>query len=100
MAIARKIKFQRRLPIGAEPIRGGGTHFRVWAPKSKRVRVEFGERDLQQNKQEIELTRESKGYFAGRVKSAAPGMLYRFKLHRGSFPDPGTGKAQGPDLNF
>ena len=29
----------RRLPMGAEVQAGGGTHFRVWAPRCRRVAV-------------------------------------------------------------
>src|SRR4051794_15855800 len=29
----------RRSPVGAEPVAGGGTHFRVWAPRRRRVEV-------------------------------------------------------------
>ena len=33
-------KVTRKLPIGAE-LHTGGVHFRVWAPRSKTVAVEF-----------------------------------------------------------
>ena len=36
-----KLVATRRLPIGAEPQPGGGVHFRVWAPRRKRVVVEL-----------------------------------------------------------
>src|SRR4051812_24485855 len=29
----------RRLPVGAEVLPGGGTHFRVWAPRRRSVEV-------------------------------------------------------------
>ena len=32
----------RRLPIGAECLRSGGVHFRVWAPRAQRVAVVLG----------------------------------------------------------
>lgn len=89
MSITGQTKFQRRFPIGAEPVPGQGTHFRVWSPKNRRVYVEFGE-NFQKNRQEVELTAEAGGYYAGRVESAAPGMLYRFKVDNGSFPDPAS----------
>jgi 1,4-alpha-glucan branching enzyme len=31
----------RRLPVGAEALPGGGVHFRVWAPRRRRVEVVF-----------------------------------------------------------
>ena len=30
---------QRQLPIGAEALPEGGVHFRVWAPRCRRVEV-------------------------------------------------------------
>ena len=74
---------KRRLPIGAEVIPGQGVHFRVWAPRSKSVAVEF-EGHLEQ------LEREPKGYFSGLVKDARPGLLYKYKLASGAFPDPAS----------
>ena len=74
---------KRRLPIGAEVIPGRGVHFRVWAPRSKSVAVELDGR--------IErLKPEPKGYFSGLVEDAEPGMLYKYKLASGSFPDPAS----------
>src|SRR5882724_11916426 len=32
-------EYKRRLPVGVEVAPGGGVHFRVWAPKSKKVGV-------------------------------------------------------------
>jgi maltooligosyltrehalose trehalohydrolase len=80
----------RRCPIGAEPVEDGGVHFRVWAPKSRRVRVEFGQGDLRESFQEAELASEPNSYYSSVVKSARAGMKYRFKLDRGSFPDPAS----------
>ena len=78
-----KITTKRRLPIGAEVVPGEGVHFRVWAQRSKSVSVEFEGRVE-------ELEREGKGYFAGLVKKARSGMLYKYKLDTGSFPDPAS----------
>jgi maltooligosyltrehalose trehalohydrolase len=75
----------RRFPIGAEPAPGGGTHFRVWAPKRRAVTVEVepGRRTA--------LTAEAGGYFSGTVSSAGTGSRYRFLLDdAGSFPDPAS----------
>jgi 1,4-alpha-glucan branching enzyme len=35
----RESKIERRYPIGAELIGEGRVHFRVWAPKAKRLEV-------------------------------------------------------------
>jgi maltooligosyltrehalose trehalohydrolase len=74
---------RRRLPIGAELI-GGGTHFRVWAPKRMRVDVVIDDRAFA-------LTAEAGGYHSGLVHSAVEGSRYRFRLDGGeSFPDPAS----------
>src|SRR5438067_895776 len=78
---------ERRLPIGAEA-GDGGAHFRVWAPRRRRVAVVLesgsaaGEHDLRP---------EAGGYFAGRVPGAAAGDRYRFRLDGGKpLPDPAS----------
>src|SRR5262245_50271025 len=78
---------QRRLPIGAEVLQGNGTHFRVWAPKRRRVEVIF-ESTLPAT---APLEPEGDGYFSGLVTDARPGMRYRLCLDgEGSFPDPAS----------
>ncbi|MBX7168953.1 MAG: malto-oligosyltrehalose trehalohydrolase [Pirellulales bacterium] len=71
----------RRLPVGAEVQPGGLVHFRVWAPKRKRVEVGVMPTadGAQSDVRLCELTPEPRGYFAGAVP-AAPGMLYGFRL--------------------
>jgi maltooligosyltrehalose trehalohydrolase len=80
----------RRLPIGAEPVSSGGSHFRVWAPESPFVKVELLSKTSAQPEQEIELEAEENGYFSGHVAGASTGMLYRYKLKSGPFPDPAS----------
>lgn len=74
----------RRLPVGAEPLTDGGTHFRVWAPRRRRVEV------VLVGGAATELTAEPGGYFSGRVASARAGSLYQFRLDGDSYlyPDP------------
>jgi maltooligosyltrehalose trehalohydrolase len=74
----------RRLPLGAEPSpSGGGVHFRVWAPKRRRVEVETG-------RQYTPLECED-GYFSGTVAGLQAGDRYRFRLDgERSFPDPAS----------
>jgi len=101
---------RRRLPIGAELVDhvgrgrgggggggrggggngggggggGGGAHFRVWAPKRKRVDVLIGD-------DTIALDREDDGYFSGVANKAGDGSRYRLRLDGGeSFPDPAS----------
>ncbi len=86
-------QISRRLPVGAEVV-PEGVHFRVWAPKRRRVEVVFeGGRT-----RDLELTPEAGGYFSGLVAGAGAGALYRFRLDgEGSFPDPASRfQPQGP----
>ena len=89
---------ERRFPIGAEPARDGGTHFRVCAPNSSWAKVELAGSAAQwESVQEFELAPEPGGYFASHIREAGPGMLYRYKLQTGSFPDPASRfQPQGP----
>jgi maltooligosyltrehalose trehalohydrolase len=87
---------KRRLPIGAEPVAGGGVHFRVWAPLARElsVLVESSNRSVA-----VELERQPGGYFSGYSAAAEPGDLYRFKLNgeSGLLPDPASRfQPQGP----
>jgi maltooligosyltrehalose trehalohydrolase len=91
-------RLQGRYPIGAEVV-PGGVHFRVWAPKWKRVEVEVCP-DLEfkePNVQRVDLETEAGGYFSRLVEKAKPGMLYRFRLGHEAFPDPASRfQPQGP----
>jgi maltooligosyltrehalose trehalohydrolase len=75
---------ERVLPIGAEFISANEVHFRVWAPRRKRVEVAFeGVTGLRT----IELEREATGYHSGATKATA-GELYHYRLDGGSLPLP------------
>ena len=80
----------RRLPVGAEVV-DGGVHFRVWAPKRKKVEVVFegpaGDWPLA-----VALDPEDDGYFSGLVEGAGAGALYRFRLDDDEtlYPDPAS----------
>ena len=74
---------RRRLPVGAELI-DDGVHFRVWAPKRKRVDVRIG--SLLHA-----LAPERDGYFSGFVSGARAGMRYKLVLDGGdAYPDPAS----------
>ena len=79
----RSSTVERRLPIGAEAA-PGGVHFRVWAPKRRRVAVAL------EGGGEHELRREPGGYWAGLVSAARVGSLYRYRLDDDEriYPDP------------
>ena len=74
---------RRRFPIGAEIVENG-VHFRVWAPKRKRVEVLIGNAASA-------LTAEADGYFSGLVPSVRADARYRFRLDgKDAFPDPAS----------
>jgi maltooligosyltrehalose trehalohydrolase len=84
----------RRLPIGAEVLSTGGTHFRVWAPRRRKVEVV-----LEGSSTSCPLAAEGNGYFSGTVAAARAGSLYRFCLDGESpaYPDPASRfQPQGP----
>src|SRR5262249_23107023 len=83
----------RRLPVGAETQSDGGVHFRVWAPRRRKVEVVLegmpGSRSGREQSA-VELTPEGDSYFAGRGDAAA-GARYRYRLDGGgAFPDPAS----------
>jgi maltooligosyltrehalose trehalohydrolase len=74
---------QRRYPIGAEIIGANETHFRVWAPKAKKVSIAL-EHDT------YPLSSEAGGYFAGTAPCGG-GARYKFQVDDGdAFPDPAS----------
>jgi maltooligosyltrehalose trehalohydrolase len=83
---------KRRYPIGAEIINASETHFRVWAPKVKKVDVVL-ETSAEKNAQRTfhPLAREESGYFSGSVAAGA-GACYRFRVDGAAhfFPDPAS----------
>ncbi len=79
-----KVGFDRRLPFGAEPVQGG-THFRVWAPRRKRVTAVI------EGSPERTLDIEPGGYFSGVAANVHAGARYRFRLDdAGLYPDPAS----------
>ena len=84
----------RRLPVGAEPRPAGGVHFRVWAPRRRRVAVVIEtdpEAASSGGATEHPLTAEPGGYFAGLVADARPGTSYRYRLDDDRpLPDPAS----------
>src|SRR5690348_15295670 len=76
---------KRRLPIGADVQQEGRTHFRVWAPRRRKVEVVL-EGPARGN---FPLQAEEHGYFAG-LAPAVVGTRYRFRLDGGDklYPDP------------
>jgi maltooligosyltrehalose trehalohydrolase len=70
-----------------------GTHFRVWAPRRKRIAV------VLENTSSFPLSPEDDGYFGGLVSEARSGTLYRFQVEDDPtrYPDPASRfQPQGP----
>src|SRR5947207_2153188 len=76
----------RRLPVGAEPQAGGRVHFRLWAPRCRKVALEV------EGLAPIALQPEDSGYFSGSAAEAQAGMRYRFRTDEGEqrWPDPAS----------
>src|ERR1700733_10390204 len=69
--------------LGAVPD-AGGTHFRVWAPKTGKLAVKLGERS-------VEMQREADGYFTAYVDGVRAGARYSYKFPDGrERPDPAS----------
>src|SRR5579862_1835336 len=79
----------RRMLIGAEVV-DGGAHFRVWAPRSRKVAVQLDSTGNAGKARTFELKSENNGYFSGLIAEARAGMLYKFQLDTGVFPDPAS----------
>jgi maltooligosyltrehalose trehalohydrolase len=80
----------RRHPIGAELIGPNQTHFRVWAPKARRVDVVLEDSGTKNSRQRFQsLEAEKDGYFSGAANAGA-GALYRFRVNNNFYPDPAS----------
>src|SRR5690349_12476452 len=79
---------ERRLPIGAEVLRDGSVHLRLWAPRRQQVEVVFENNAAPA----FHLDAEPDGYFSGHSPQARAGMRYRFRLDGSEYlyPDPAT----------
>src|SRR5438552_1821399 len=75
---------QRRLPIGAEVV-PGGVHFRVWAPRCRKIALAI-------DSERLPLDPREDGYFDGLCETAGPGTHYRFQLDDTEYlyPDPAS----------
>lgn len=85
----------RRYPIGAECQSERGVHFRVWAPRRRKVEAVCGAH----RESVTVLEPEGDGYFSGLAPSSRAGDVYAFRLDGGEklFPDPASRfQPQGP----
>lgn len=81
-------RVSRRVPVGAEVQPDGSTHFRVWAPRPRDVRLVI--EDSAAGDKEITLEPEDSGYFSARVPQVGAGSRYRYRLDGRAFPDPAS----------
>jgi maltooligosyltrehalose trehalohydrolase len=88
--IDKQLNLSRCYQFGAEP-RAEGTHFRVWAPRRRRVTVALVSAD------DTELSRhslhpEGDGYFSGLIADAVAGSQYSLLVDDESkrYPDPAS----------
>ena len=81
--------YQRRFPIGAEPIGKAGVHVRVWAPTRASVAVVESEGP---NPRAHRLTKEDSGYHSGLIPFLGTGATYGFQLddEQRLYPDPAS----------
>jgi maltooligosyltrehalose trehalohydrolase len=92
MASMNRQTVQRRYPIGAELIGPNQTHFRIWAPKARRIDVVLEDSAKKNSRREFHaLNAEEDGYFSGAVAVGA-GVRYRFRVNDGDalYPDPAS----------
>src|SRR3954468_23479379 len=81
---------KRRYPIGAELIDENQTHFRIWAPKARKVDVVL-EDTTEAKTTFCSLAAEPDGYFSGPA-NAGSGAHYRFRVNGADnfYPDPAS----------
>lgn len=73
------------MPFGAEPLDGGGTRFRLWAPGAERVALEPAAGAPRP------LAGEGDGWFGLEAPDLGPGARYRFRLDDDALvPDPAS----------
>ena len=72
--------------IGACPVEEGGFRFRVWAPRARRLAVEYPDR----SGPPLPLVRGDRGYFEATDPEAKVGERYWVRLGRRRLPDPAS----------
>jgi maltooligosyltrehalose trehalohydrolase len=85
-------RISRRLATGADVQPDGSTHFRVWAPRPRDVRLVIEKRIAQESGVEVEvpLAPEGDGFFSARVPDVGAGARYRYRLDGTLLADPSS----------
>lgn len=79
-----------RRRIGSEFLENEKTRFTVWAPSKKQVQV------IIKDKNTLELTKDSNGYWVGEFDNVPPGSLYKYILDsEKELPDPASRSQPG-----
>ncbi len=92
------MEISRTLPVGADVQPSGGTHFRVWAPRRKKVAVVLtadgrgASTEASREAISHELRAEGNGYWSALVAEARAGMRYQYRLDNDErlYPDPAS----------
>jgi maltooligosyltrehalose trehalohydrolase len=97
------MEYNRRMPVGAEVQKGGGTHFRVWSITASNVRLRVsGDSEVNNCPVQAVLNPEGNHYFSGYVPEAKAGDFYKFVINDRLFPDPAAraqyGGPHGPSV--
>lgn len=82
-------QIDRRLKsgLGAFPLQGGGTLYRVWAPERGRIEVHL----VAPEDRVVALVRNSRGYWEGIIGGVGPGARYYYRLDgEKELPDPAS----------
>ena len=79
MTISPNVLHDRSIPIGAEVLNNGPTHFRVWAPKPHTVQLALSvDAEDRRGLQRFPMEAEAGGYFSLTSPVAKAGMRYGF----------------------
>ena len=84
---SRMSQTARRLPVGADVQPDRSTHFRVWAPRPRDVRLIV---ETPRGAEEVGLDAEDGGYYATVVPDIGESTRYRYRLDGRLFADPAS----------
>ncbi|MEW6264182.1 MAG: malto-oligosyltrehalose trehalohydrolase [Thermodesulfobacteriota bacterium] len=78
---------RNQINLGADYLGEDQTSFRVWAPQVKALAVHL----VSPRDRIVNLVKDERGYYQGRIKDVAPGTEYLYRLEdRVDYPDPAS----------